>query len=113
MLDEDFSGWYHSDAAPTGTESVPTPEIRSDYSEAWWSSSEPETKRRHRGRWIGALLGVVLLMGFSARRRQRAIPVEAPPRNYQLEFIRHIGTLQYMKQKQNRSIWKKEKKEEA
>ena len=59
------------------------------------------------------LLGVVLLMGFSARRRQRAIPVEAPPRNYQLEFIRHIGTLQYMKQKQNRSIWKKEKKEEA
>lgn len=45
------------------------------------------------------LLGVVLLMGFSARRRQRAIPVEEPPRNYQLEFIRHIGTLQYMKQK--------------
>ena len=45
------------------------------------------------------LLGVVLLMGFSARRRQRAIPVEAPPRNYQLDFIRHIGTLQYLKQK--------------
>lgn len=45
------------------------------------------------------LLGVVLLMGFSARRRQRAIPVEAPPRNYQLEFIRHIGTLQYKKSK--------------
>ena len=64
MLDEDFSGWYHSDAAPTGTESVPTPEIRSDYSEAWWSSSEPEKKRRHRGRWIGALCGVVLLQGI-------------------------------------------------
>ena len=45
------------------------------------------------------LLGVVLLMGFGARRRQRAIPVEAPPRNYQLDFIRHIGTLQYLKQK--------------
>ena len=45
------------------------------------------------------LLGVVLMMGFSARRRQRAIPVETPPRNYQLDFIRHIGTLQYMKQK--------------
>ena len=43
------------------------------------------------------LLGVVLLMGFSARRRQRAIPVEAPPRNYQLDFIRHIGTLKYLK----------------
>lgn len=58
------------------------------------------------------LLGVVLMMGFNARRRQRAIPVETPPRNYQLDFIRHIGTLQYMKQKQNK-IWKKEKKEEA
>ena len=45
------------------------------------------------------LLGVVLLMGFGARRRQRAIPVENPPRNYQLDFIRHIGTLQYLKQK--------------
>ena len=59
------------------------------------------------------LLGVVLMMGFSARRRQRAIPVEKPPHNYQLDFIRHIGTLQYMKQKHNKSIWKKEKKEEA
>ena len=47
------------------------------------------------------LLGIVLLMGFNARRRQRAIPVEKPPRNYQLDFIRHIGTLQYMKQKKN------------
>ncbi len=55
------------------------------------------------------LLGIVLLMGFSARRRQRAIPVEKPPHNYQLDFIRHIGTLQYMKQKHNKSIWKKEK----
>jgi len=45
------------------------------------------------------LLGVVLLMGFGARRRQRAIPVEAPPHNNQLDFIRHIGTLQYLKQK--------------
>ena len=57
------------------------------------------------------LLGVVLLMGFNARRRQRAIPVEAPPRNYQLDFVRHIGTLQYLKQKQNR-IWKRTTKEE-
>lgn len=47
------------------------------------------------------LLGIVLLMGFNARRRQRAIPIEKPPRNYQLDFIRHIGTLQYMKQKKN------------
>lgn len=45
------------------------------------------------------VLGIVLLMGFNARRRQRAIPVEQPPRNYQLDFIRHIGTLQYLKNK--------------
>ena len=79
------------------------------------SSPFREFLKRPPLRWALYLvvLGVVLLMGFSARRRQRAIPVEAPPRNYQLEFIRHIGTLQYMKQKQNRSIWKKEKKEEA
>ena len=79
------------------------------------SSPFREFLKRPPLRWALYLvvLGVLLLMGFSARRRQRAIPVEAPPRNYQLEFIRHIGTLQYMKQKQNRSIWKKEKKEEA
>jgi len=45
------------------------------------------------------LLGIVLMMGFNARRRQRAIPVKSPPRNYQLDFIRHIGTLQYTKSK--------------
>lgn len=43
------------------------------------------------------LLGIVLFMGFNARHRQRAIPVEQPPHNYQLDFIRHIGTLQFMK----------------
>ena len=64
MLDEDFSGWYHSAAASTEPES----EIRSDYSEAWWTSSEPEPqpKPRRPWRWIGALLGVVLLIIASA-----------------------------------------------
>ena len=66
MLDEDYSGWYHSDAARTEPES----EHRSDYSEAWWSSSEPEPqpqpKPRRPWRWIGALLGVVLLIIASA-----------------------------------------------
>ena len=47
------------------------------------------------------LLGVVLLMGFNARRRQRAVPVEGEPKNYQLNFIRHIGTLHYLKQNKN------------
>lgn len=66
MLDEDFSGWYHADDAHTETAHISDPEIRSGYSEAWWSSSEPEKKRRHRGRWIGALCGVVLLIIASA-----------------------------------------------
>lgn len=48
-----------------------------------------------------SLLGIVLLMGFSARRRQRAIPEDEPPRNYQLDFIRRIGTLQYHRTKDN------------
>ena len=62
MVDEDFSGWYRSDAART--------EPEPDYSEAWWSSSEPEPqpqpKPRRLWRWIGALLGVVLLIIASA-----------------------------------------------
>ena len=48
-----------------------------------------------------SILGIVLLMGFSARRRQRAIPEDEPPRNYQLDFIRRIGTLQYYRTKDN------------
>lgn len=65
------------------------------------SSPLRELLRRPPLRWALylVLLGVVLLIGFNARRRQRAIPVEAPPRNYQLDFIRHIGTLQYNKSK--------------
>ena len=69
MLDEDYSGWYRSNTAHSETASVPEPEIRSDYSEAWWSSPEPEPELRRRGRWkrwIGALLGVVLLIIASA-----------------------------------------------
>ena len=66
MLDEDFSGWYRAEDTHTETAHISDPEIRSDYSEAWWSSSEPEKKRRHRGRWIGALCVVVLLIIASA-----------------------------------------------
>ena len=62
MVDEDFSGWYRSDAART--------EPEPDYSEAWWTSTEPEPKPqpkpRRLWRWIGALLGVVLLIIASA-----------------------------------------------
>ena len=62
MVDEDFSGWYRSEAART--------EPEPDYSEAWWTSTEPELqpqpKSRRLWRWIGALLGVVLLIIASA-----------------------------------------------
>ena len=39
------------------------------------------------------LLTVLLFCIFTARRRQRAIPVVTKPQNRNLEFVRHIGTL--------------------
>ena len=44
-----------------------------------------------------ALLGVVLFMVFTARRRQRVIPVMQKPKNHSLEFIQLIGTLYYQR----------------
>lgn len=44
-----------------------------------------------------ALLGVVLFMVFTARRRQRIIPVMQKPKNHSLEFIQLIGTLYYQR----------------
>lgn len=85
----------------------PLPVVRTEaympHYDAAESSPFRELLRRPPLRWALylVLLGVVLLMGFNARRRQRAIPVEEPPRNYQLDFIRHIGTLQYLKKKKN------------
>lgn len=43
--------------------------------------------------WCLMLLLVVLFMLTNARRRQRPIPVVAPPQNHSLEFVRLIGTL--------------------
>lgn len=43
------------------------------------------------------LLGVILLMGTTARRRQRVIPMISPPLNKSLEFVRLIGTLYYQR----------------
>lgn len=50
-------------------------------------------------RWALSLLmlGVVLLMVTTARRRQRVIPIIAPPLNKSLEFVRLIGTLYYQR----------------
>lgn len=44
-----------------------------------------------------ALLGVVLFMTFTARRRQRVIPIISKPANRSLEFIQLIGTLYYQR----------------
>lgn len=44
-----------------------------------------------------AMLGVVLFMIFTARRRQRVIPVMSKPANRSLEFIQLIGTLYYQR----------------
>lgn len=46
--------------------------------------------------WL-SLLGVVLFMIFSARRRQRAIPVITKPANKALEFVQLIGSLYYQR----------------
>lgn len=44
-----------------------------------------------------SLLGVVLFMIFTARRRQRVIPIMSKPANRSLEFIQLIGTLYYQR----------------
>lgn len=44
-----------------------------------------------------ALLGVALFMIFTARRRQRVIPIISKPANRSLEFIQLIGTLYYQR----------------
>mgnify|MGYP002724794792 FL=1 len=44
-----------------------------------------------------ALLGVVLFMIFTARRRQRVIHIMSKPANRSLEFIQLIGTLYYQR----------------
>lgn len=43
------------------------------------------------------MLGVILLMITTARRRQRVIPIITPPLNKSLEFVKLIGTLYYQR----------------
>lgn len=44
-----------------------------------------------------SMMGILLFMVFTARRKQRAIPVMREPENKSLEFIELIGTLYYQK----------------
>ncbi len=50
---------------------------------------------------------VVLFLLFTARRRQRIIPVIDPPQNNNLEFVRLIGTLYYHRGKRDKNIGQK------
>ena len=50
-----------------------------------------------------ALFGLLLFFVFTARRRQRVIPVVTPPENKSLEFVKLIGTL-YHQHHDNRDI---------
>lgn len=54
-----------------------------------------------------ALLGVVLFMIFTARRRQRVIPIMSKPANRSLEFIQLIGTLYYQRKDHGDLVRKK------
>jgi hypothetical protein len=53
-----------------------------------------------------SLLGCLLFMFFTARRRQRVIPVVQPPMNKSLEFVQMIGTL-YHQQNDNLDLVQK------
>ncbi len=52
-------------------------------------------------RWsLYLLLGIALLyLAFTARRRQRTIPIREPLRNFSLNFIRSIGRLYFLERK--------------
>lgn len=53
------------------------------------------------------MITIVLFMLFTARRRQRAIPVIPEPQNKSLEFIELIGTLYYQKKEHADLVRKK------
>ena len=50
-------------------------------------------------RWAihAAIIGVLLYFVFTARRRQRVIPVVTPPENRSLEFVHLIGSLYHQR----------------
>lgn len=53
------------------------------------------------------LSGILLFMTFTARRRQRAIPVIRQPENRSLEFTKQIGTLYFQKNSHEDLVRKK------
>ena len=57
--------------------------------------------------WRLALLTIILFMVFKARRRQRVIPIYNAPRNYNLEFIKLVGSLYWQQHDNNDLLGKK------
>lgn len=53
-----------------------------------------------------SLAGVILLMAFTAKRKQRVIPVVREPQNTSLEFVKLIGTL-YFQRKDHTDLLRK------
>ncbi|WP_300728742.1 DUF4350 domain-containing protein [uncultured Bacteroides sp.] len=54
-----------------------------------------------------SLGGIVLFMCFTAKRKQRVIPIITPPQNYSLEFVKLIGTLYFQKKDHTDLVKKK------
>ena len=54
-----------------------------------------------------ALVTLVLFFCFTARRRQRAIPLVSPPENKNLEFVKLIGTLYFQRETPTELLRKK------
>lgn len=48
--------------------------------------------------WYLLLIGVLVYFIFKGKRRQRPIPVEAPPRNNTLDFVETVGRLYFVNQ---------------
>ena len=81
MFDEEYSGWYRSDE--TRPEPEPEPEVLTGYSDPYWSRMDQEARKRSRGRIIGIIAGIVLLIIASAwifaGPGRRAEPKDAAP----------------------------------
>lgn len=54
-----------------------------------------------------AIVGILLFVFFEGKRRQRLIPIVAPPRNTSLEFVETVGNLYYQQRDHSNIAHKK------
>jgi hypothetical protein len=57
--------------------------------------------------WWVFLVGILLLMVFGAKRRQRVIPIMRPPQNISLEFTKTVGQLYFQHRDDKKLIEKR------